>query len=188
MHDDIGAGLTQIVLMSEAAKQRKENELQLNEISRTSRRLVDNMSEIIWSLNPGNNTLDLLLSYLREQLMQLLEYSGIAPLIEFPQNGSMIQLNNAQRRNILLITKEIVHNSVKHSKATHIRISCRVKNNCLHFSVTDNGKGFDPVTKKEGNGMRNINKRVMELGGSLFFETSENGTHISYQIPVRNEA
>jgi signal transduction histidine kinase/ligand-binding sensor domain-containing protein len=184
MHDDIGAGLTQITLMSEAAKRETTNTGPLNEIANMSRQLVGSMSEIIWSLNPGNNTVEQLLSYLREQVNKLLEYSGIRYTIDFPDNGRAILLNNAQRRNLLLVTKEIVHNAIKHSKAANIAINCSIDGNRLSFTVSDDGKGFDTAAKSNGNGLRNIRRRIEELNGILEIKSSPLGTIFHYSTPA----
>ncbi|MGB4845727.1 MAG: two-component regulator propeller domain-containing protein [Ferruginibacter sp.] len=185
MHDDIGAGLTQITMMSEAAKTKEHSNVQLDKIAAASRKLVNDMSEIIWSMHPEQNTLDQLFSYLREQLHQLLEYSGIAYKIDFPLNGNEVLLNNAQKRNLLLVTKEIVHNAVKHSKAKNISIVAFQKNNILQFVILDDGSGFDTNRPGNGNGLRNINKRIEELGGKLHIEsTNGKGSSFSYQMPL----
>jgi signal transduction histidine kinase/ligand-binding sensor domain-containing protein len=184
MHDDIGAGLTQITLISEAAKQSAENKSPLTEIADTSRRLVGSMSEIIWSLNPEHNTLDQLFSYLREQLNKLLEYSGAQYSISFPENNHDVLLNNAQRRNLLLVTKEIVHNAIKHSQAKKIIITCTLEGKHLKFSIQDDGRGFDPQQKTKGNGLRNIRRRIEELQGQLEIESSVAGTLFKYTLPV----
>ena len=139
MHDDIGAGLTQITLMSEAAKLHQQNIQPLEEIAGTSRKLVGSINEIIWSLNPENQSLGQLLAYLREQLHQLLEYSGINYKIDFPENNEAVILTNAQRRNLLLVTKEIVHNAVKHSMASTITISCHKEASMPHQTVRATG-------------------------------------------------
>lgn len=186
MHDDIGAGLTRIALMSEAAKRSEENKQQLDEIANTSRKLVGNMSEIIWSLNPENNSLEQLLGYMREQLHQLLEHSGIDYSIDFPEGKNEISLDNAQRRNLLLINKEIVHNAVKHSKATQLSINCKQKNSFLEFVIGDNGLGFDTTKTFRGHGLQNIRRRIAELGGTLQIESTEQGSVFSYRIPLSN--
>lgn len=186
MHDDIGAGLTQITLMTEAAKSKKLERDQLDEIADTSRKLVGNMSEIIWSMNPENNTLDQTLSYLREQLHHLLEYSGINYTLNFPENGSSVTLNNSQRRNLLLVTKEIVHNAIKHSKARNITVDFQQKNSSLHFMIHDDGHGFDMEKTSKGNGLRNIRKRIEDLNGTLEIKAEPGtGTMIKYEIPLK---
>ena len=188
MHDDIGAGLTQIVLMSESAKGKKNgnSEKELTEITDTSRQLVNNMGEIIWSLNPENKTLEQLMAHLREQLHHLLEYSGIAYNILLPENGKEILLSNEVRRNILLITKETVHNAVKYSRANRIEVNALLNNGMLTFAVTDDGIGFDTEKMHTGNGLKNIRHRVHEMHGQLHIESAENlGSRFSYTIPLK---
>ena len=185
MHDDIGAGLTQISMMTEAVRIKDGNKEQLDEIANTSRKLVGNISEIIWSLNPENNTLDQFLGYLREQLHKLLQYSGISYEIDFPENGSTVLLNNAQRRNLLLVTKEIVHNAVKHSRATQILITCKQEPDSLKFIVKDNGCSFDASIKTKGNGLHNIRRRMTELSGNLNIDSSlTKGTTFEYNVSL----
>ena len=175
MHDDIGAGLTQITLMSESAKNKSTagNEKELNDIATTSRKLVSNMSEIIWSLNPENKTLEHLLAYLREQLNRQLEYSGKQYHIDFKETGQQFVLSNQQRRNILMITKEIVNNAIKHSEANNIWVQADIKNNNLELVVKDDGKGFDVAKGYVGNGLKNIRTRAEEMGGKLSIESEE---------------
>jgi len=185
MHDDIGAGLTQITLMSEAAKLHQQNIQPLEEIAGTSRKLVGSINEIIWSLNPENQSLAQLLAYLREQLNQLLEYSGINYKIDFPENNEAVILTNAQRRNLLLVTKEIVHNAIKHSKARNIKIRCKKEESSIVFDITDDGIGFDVSGNGSGNGLRNIRRRIEELGGELLIQTNTGaGSQFNYSIPV----
>jgi signal transduction histidine kinase len=188
MHDDIGAGLTQIVLMSESAKGKKSgnSEKELTEITNTSRKLVNNMGEIIWSLNPENKTLEQLMAHLREQLHHLLEYSGIAYNIHLPENGKNILLPNEMRRNILLITMETVHNAVKYSNAKNIEVNALLNNGVLTFTVRDDGIGFDTEKLNTGNGLKNIRHRVNEMHGQLHIESAENlGSRFSYTIPIK---
>lgn len=187
MHDDIGAGLTQIIMMSESAKH-KSHETgipELEDISTTSRKLVSSMSEIIWSLNPENKTLELLFAYLREQLHKQLEYSGMDYRLNLPEGYGHILLNNEQRRNILLVTKEIVNNAIKYSKASSLTVEAEVSGRELNITIIDNGLGFDPARTGHGNGLRNIRHRVEESGGKLVLETAPGkGCVFRFTIPV----
>ena len=189
MHDDIGAGLTQIFLISEAAKGQSEsgNEIrtELDDISDTSRKLVNNIGEIIWALNPKHDNLDTLLSHLREQLNKLLEYADIEYSINFPEHLSGIELTNKQLRNILLITKEIIHNALKHSKANTLLVTATLINGTLRFEIEDNGTGFNPVLTYNGNGIKNIRHRIEELHGKLEMTSEkEKGTVFIYSFSI----
>jgi signal transduction histidine kinase/ligand-binding sensor domain-containing protein len=188
MHDDIGAGLTQITLMSESAKNKlgATGNKELDDIGDTSRKLVNNMSEIIWSLNPENKTLDQLCSYLREQLNKQLEYSGMEYSIQLPEHNENITLSNEQRRNILLVTKEIVNNAIKYSKASTLNIKGEHQNEKLFFEVIDNGIGFDTAKTYAGNGLKNISQRIKELEGNLKIESEPGrGSSFIYSIPLK---
>jgi len=189
MHDDICAGLTQISLISEAARgqasQGKPLSSELDDISVTSRQLVDNISEIIWSLNPQHGTLDSLLAHLREQLNKLLEYSDIEYQVLFPIQIPSIELDNQQRRNILLVTKEIVHNSLKHSEARNLSVKAILADHELKFTVADDGTGFNSGLTYKGNGLKNIRRRIEELGGKLSVESEPGkGTIFTYSFSI----
>ena len=189
MHDDIGAGLTQISLISDAATFHSRSgsaiQQELQDIAATSRQLVDNIGEIIWSLNPQHDTLDILMSHLREQLHNLVQYAPINYTIDFPAITGHISLNNQLRRNILLVTKEIVHNAVKYSRADNLLINASIKENQLEFDITDDGAGFDTSIPSGGNGLRNIRKRISESGGQLSIESAPGtGTRFRYSFPL----
>lgn len=186
MHDDIGAGLTQITLMSESAKRNNKASAELQDIADTSRKLVGNMSEIIWSLNNENKTLNQLIAYLREQLHKQLEYSGIQYTIDLLEDTTNSTLDNQQKRNVLLITKELVNNSIKYSKAVNISIVIAREKNTLIFEIKDDGIGFDSTKEFSGNGLKNVKHRVKELNGKFTIQSSlEKGTHFSYRIPLK---
>jgi signal transduction histidine kinase/ligand-binding sensor domain-containing protein len=187
MHDDIGAGLTQITLMTESVKQKAgiHKQKELDDIAGTSRKLVGNMSEIIWSLNPENKTINHLMAYLREQLNKLLEYAGLEYSILLPESNKDILLTNEQRRNILLATKEIVNNVIKHSHAKLVIVKSFIDNNRLSFEIGDDGKGFDLSKKYSGNGLHNIRHRVEELKGNLIIDSQPGkGARFIFSIPL----
>jgi signal transduction histidine kinase len=187
MHDDIGAGLTRITLISELGKMRNGNKNtgQLQEIAETSRQLVSNMSEIIWSLHPESKTLEQLLSHLREQLHKLLEFSGMDYKIILPDYTGDFVLTYEQRRNIMLFMKEMVNNAIKHGRAKKIEIVLSLNDNLLAGMVKDDGIGFEIELVKSGQGTANIKSRIYSLGGNVQFNSSPmSGTTISFQIPL----
>lgn len=185
MHDDIGANLTRIVLMSEAAKHKREKEESLNQIAETSRHVVNSMSEIIWSLNPDNRTFEQLMGYLRNQLHNLLESSGIDYHIDLPFRGDFV-LTNAIKRNTILLLKEAVHNAIKHSKADRITVTGEICNHLLNVQVRDNGIGLDVEKGMLGNGLKNMKSRCFEIGGEIAFVSAEEGTTVTISIPIQH--
>lgn len=187
MHDDIGAGLTQISLISESIK----NKINANEeaiaIANTSRQLVKSMNEIIWSISNEYNTLQDLLIYLREQINSLLEFSNINYTIIFPENNIHFKLTSHQKRNIILIVRESINNVLKYSQATELKIQIKVEENTLNITIKDNGIGFDPAAIKKGNGIKNIKFRIKEINGSCKIDSIVgDGTQFIYYIPLTN--
>ena len=184
LHDDIGAGLTRVTLMSEIAKSKTNiSAKELEDIAIACRGLVSNMGEIVWSLNPENNSLAQLIGYMREELNKLLEYSGIDYNIELPVDTNAVRLSNEQRRNILLVTKEAVNNAVKYSKAKNIGVQASLVDSLLSFKIEDDGIGYNEVTRKAGNGIRNIKQRIEEMNGDLSIKSEEGkGTTIQFSV------
>lgn len=184
MHDDIGAGLTQITLMSQHLQQ-QTNSNEANNIADVSRRMVTNMSEIIWSLNSEYNTLNDLFSYAREQLNGFLDYATIHYKIDFEDTKQPILLSNEQKRNIFLIIKEIVNNAVKYSEANELIIKADYDKNKLNITIKDDGKGFDIATAQKGNGLKNIKQRIAEINGLVECISAINkGTLYKIEIPL----
>lgn len=190
IHDDLGSGLSKIAILSELARQSGSQEefskRQLDKISESSRQLIDSLGELIWSNNPANDTLEKLFWYLREHLGAMFEESTISFSISLPEFIPDVQIQAEWRRNIFLIIKESLHNVLKHSEATEVKLIVDVKKGVLHVSVQDNGCGFD-VEKKTatGNGLGNISNRVKDCEGRLNISSIPgNGTTVQFEAPI----
>lgn len=185
MHDEIGSGITHIALLSELIQTQQKDERGLkqdiNKISTSARRLVQTMSEIIWALNPQNDTLENLLAYTREQSHQYFESLNVQFEIHFPEFVPDIKLSNAERRNLYLVTREALNNVMKHSGATVILLKLGITNTRFCFSVTDNGKGMsDKNIRTGGNGLHNMKRRMKEIGGTISWRPLQQGTKVEY--------
>jgi signal transduction histidine kinase len=175
MHDEIGSGLTHISMLSDNMRRNAANGLaaEAHMLSSVSRELVQNMAEIIWSLNPEHSTLESLIIYLREQVNRFLEPSGMSYVINFLEPIPHVVLTNAQRRNLYLTVKEAVNNALKYSSAGLLEISAHISDGCLHISVVDNGKGFiSDQVRHTANGLRNMQRRMEEIGGRLEIQSA----------------
>lgn len=185
MHDEIGNGLTHIALLSELihAQHSPDSDIKkdINSISTSARKLVQTMSEIIWALNPQNDTLDNLLAYIREQSHQYFEGMNIAFSIHFPEVLPEIKLTNEQRRNLFLVTKEALSNAMKHSQADTIDLSLAITKDKYCFTVKDNGVGMPANKNKVGsNGVKNMKKRMEDIGGNIEWKNETKGTIVEY--------
>ena len=189
MHDEIGSGITHIALLSELILiQNKEEpgfKKDINVIATSARKLVQTMSEIIWAMNPQNDTLENLLAYTRENAQQYFESLNVQFDICFPDSVPDIKISNEQRRNLYLVTKEALNNAMKHSGAANILLSMEIVNNVCCFSVTDNGSGKKEKISKPGqNGLYNMKKRMEDIDGSIEWLSMEKGTTVKYRMPV----
>ncbi len=187
MHDEIGSGLTRIAMMTEMLTRREGEIPEIGSIARAARGLVQNMGEIVWALHPENDRLDNLLSYLREQLHAFIEPFGLDYEIDFPENIPDWRLSNAQRRNLYLTVRESVNNALKHAGATRLRIEARIEGPSLCFRICDNGRGFELAQVRAGaNGLRNMRRRMSDIGGSFDLASTSGNTCISFRITLQN--
>jgi signal transduction histidine kinase/ligand-binding sensor domain-containing protein len=174
MHDDLGSGLTKIAIMSELLKQQEQHyeNGQVEKISKTAGDLIDNMSHIIWAMNPDNDRIDNLLSYLREYASGFFDDTLLRCTIDFPEMQHDLALSQQARRNLFLVYKESLNNIVKHAGATTVHIRSDITGNRIIFGITDNGKGFDPShVKRFGNGLINMKKRMEDVNGTYFIKS-----------------
>src|SRR5687767_383567 len=95
------------------------------------------------------------------------------------EQSTEAMLDMRQRKNIYLIYKEALHNSVKYAECSKIIIQfCRTDYE-LRLVVEDNGKGFDQLNAKEGNGLSSMRRRAKEIHALLEIQSSrERGTAV----------
>jgi len=172
MHDDIGAELSKIsVTCGSLKKEFGVNERFIKElemIKSSTEAIVNNIGNIIWALNPINNTTENLLAYLREYAYEYLEMHGLKPSFLFPKNIESFLLAHEVRTHIFMVIKEALHNIVKHAKATSVTICILIDTNKFSCCITDDGTGFSDVQKNIfGNGLRNMQQRITEIDGQL---------------------
>ena len=169
IHDDLGAGLTSIryLATSLTGDSVQATQEKLSKIVSSSNELIENMNDIVWTMKTDNNPVSETLSYIRKHAAEQLEYAGINYEFRFPEIISF-ELTNEQKRNLLLISKEAIHNIIKHAHATIVQFSATTENNLLCLSISDNGKGFtENINLNIGNGLRNMKTRAKEIGGNL---------------------
>jgi signal transduction histidine kinase len=191
MHDDVGASLTRISILSELAGNNGDNSPQtkqwLLQISETSREVMEEMSQIIWALNPRNDTLQGLVAYLRRYAFEYLEPTPVNCTFELPENLSSLAMSVEVRRNIYLSVREALHNVVKHSGAQKLNISLQMEEHQFSIVIKDDGNGFD-TEKLEytGNGLVNMKKRMMDIGGEFRINAEYGtGTELKLIVPLK---
>ena len=175
LHDDIGAGLTGISMLSEQLQHLSEPErIQKNasKIRESSSQLVDVMSEIVWSMNSKNDNLENLLGFIRNYVLNYFEGLPVKLSMEYPDVIPDVEIKSKERRNVFLVVKETLNNIVKHAQATEVVLHVDINANGMKIKITDNGKGFEiSQVRRFGNGLKNMQSRMNEIGGSFDIRT-----------------
>jgi signal transduction histidine kinase len=201
IHDDLGAHLTRITMLSESARSDLlEPERAANGLSRiyeTARELTRSMDEIVWAVNPRHDTLESLGSYLEKFAQDLLTTAGIRCRLDLPVQFPDWYLTSEMRHNLFLACKEGLHNVIKHSGATEASIRMVVEEKYFELVIEDNGRGFNPAaTDKKpagtsgrhasGNGLENMHRRLSSIGGACTLHSAPGqGTKVVFTVPVR---
>ena len=157
----------------------------IHSIGTSARKLVQTMSEIIWALNPENDTLESLLTYIREQSQQYFEALDVHFEVDYPTEIPDIKMSNAERRNLYLVTREALNNAMKHGGGKQIKLSLEITEKEYCFNVTDNGSGIkSTITKSGHNGLHNMKKRMEDIGGTIEWINNQTGTTVRFCLPA----
>jgi len=190
MHDDIGSELSKISVTCENLKNKFVTDpaiiKDLSIIKDSTGSIVNNIGNIIWALNPVNNTLDGLLGYLREFAFEYLEMHRIALVSDLPETSENRVISHEVRTHIFMVVKEALHNIVKHAAATRVKINISAVSGKLVAVISDNGSGFFIEKNNHfGNGLRNMKQRIIETGGTLSINSDPGeGTIVALEVPL----
>lgn len=201
LHDDIGANLSKIAILSDVAGQELSTShsslvaMPLAIIAETSRDCIDAMSDIVWAINPQRDHLSDLTHRMRRFAEDLLDAKEIDFTIRSTPEEKNIRLGSELRREVYLIFKECVNNLVKHSECSAAELTFSIDGPWLTVVISDNGKGFTPLEPGQnggsagmgGHGLTSMQRRARALGGSLKIHSEiGRGTTITLKVPIRN--
>jgi signal transduction histidine kinase len=177
LHDDIGAGLSQIAILSEVAQRPPERtgsleKAPLSDIAGISRELVDSMSDIVWAINPEHDRMGNLVHRMRRFATDVLGGQGIALRFRSSVTDEDLKISAEVRRQLYLIFKESIHNVVRHSGAGRVEVALDGVKDGLTLTVTDDGEGFDAAAEHEGHGLRSMRRRAAAMGGLVELASS----------------
>ncbi|MDQ6787423.1 MAG: histidine kinase [Acidobacteriota bacterium] len=188
LHDDIGANLTRISLLSEVAKQNAENGNGnlLTSIADIARESVASMNDIVWAISPEHDSLLDLTRRMRQHAEEIFALRDIDLDFRAPASDDGLRLSVGVRRDVLLIFKEAVNNAARHSNCTKVEIDFYVEHSVLNLKIADNGKGFDSETlESDGHGLRSMTRRGDALGGKLKIDSLEGrGTTVKFELSL----
>lgn len=188
LHDDVGASLTYIAQLSELAREENPRDSarpRLEQIARTARQTIEIMDEIVWTMNPRNDTLPHLVGYLGDYATEFFSAGSIELHTDLPENLPEIKLTSEVRHNVLMAIKESLNNVAKHSKASSVSLLVTATGNELRIIVRDDGKGFTLGAPGSGAGLGNLHRRLHACGGALQIETAPGrGTTVTISLPL----
>ena len=188
LHDDIGSTLSSIHILSKVMLQQTDPSpaqmTHLKKINGHAATMMESLGDIVWAVNPQNDTVEQVILRMKEFAAEILD--GLNIKYEFVETGDLraVKLDPAKRKDLFLIFKEAVNNAAKYSQCCKIIISLKYDGDNLHMDITDNGKGFNEVEIKRGNGLLNMRERAGNLSAQLHYQSTEGaGTSLHMAIP-----
>jgi signal transduction histidine kinase len=184
LHDDLGSGLAEIAILTEVAGQR-EPLLGLDAVARRARELRAAMSDIVWSVDPSGDSLEELINRCRQTAFALLGEGRLEFLAPPAEETSRVKLAPDQRRELLLLFKEIATNVARHAGAKQAWICVQTTGKRLRLEVRDDGCGFDPERNDRGAGLKSMHRRAEALHGSLKIDSQLGfGATVTLSVPL----
>lgn len=189
LHDEMGSTLTSINITSKVAMQEGVQEEKvkyyLQKIKDNSGRMMESMSDIVWAINPSNDSFEKVVIRMKEFAAEILEPARIN--YYFNEEGALdkAQLNLEQRKDIYMVFKEALNNAVKYSGATEINITLQKREEALRMIIMDNGNGFDTTGAFAGNGLKNMRGRAAEMKAGLRIDSIKGaGTTVILEVGI----
>ncbi len=189
LHDNVGAGLTEISILSELAARKNTDTTsnELNKISSLARQLIDNMSDIVWVVNPAKDSLYDLIIRLKNSYYEVLSSMNCELKITGIHKLKGIKIPIDLKQNLYLILKEAFNNAIKHSGAAQIKMNFITTEDTLKITLEDNGIGMNISKINFGNGISNMKKRADEIGWKLSIDSKEgSGTAVIFGGKIKS--
>jgi len=193
IHDDLGARVTQISLLSAVAQRKPslsdEARADFGTVSQMTRDLVSALYETVWAVNPENDNLEALGNFLCQMGTLLCTPAQLPCRLEVPDLPPSVPLTSQVRHNLIMAAKEAIHNVIKHAHATEVRIRIVFQAAALSISIQDDGCGFDPNATTHGNGLDNLKRRLEAIGGTFTLESQPGkGTTVVLRLRIPGES
>jgi len=186
IHDDLGNRLTEIQLLAGLAQRHRaapvKTAAQVDEISSAARQATDALDEIVWAINPTNDTLPHLINYIGQFTSDFMRTAGIRCHLDLPENPPAKSVSAEVRHNLFLAVKEALSNIVRHSGATEVSLLILATDESLSVLIRDNGRGFNGEVKASGaDGLENMRRRIAEIGGQFQIQSRPgDGVRVSF--------
>jgi signal transduction histidine kinase len=189
LHDEIGASLSSVQIMSAFAEESIDKtpadaKRWMNRIGVNTKEMMEKMRDIVWTLNSSGEISGNLVTRMNQYISHTLEPKDIECNFIADESVNEILNDFVRKRNVYLIFKEAVNNAAKYSACTHVNILLKIENKRIHLTISDNGKGFDTTHSSTGNGLNNMSKRAAQMNATLEIKSeSGKGTVVSLVLP-----
>jgi signal transduction histidine kinase len=147
--------------------------------------MMDSMSDIVWAINPSNDSFEKVILRMKEFAAEILEPAGINYFFREEPQIAAVPLSVEKRKELYMLFKEAITNAAKYSGATEINISFRMERDSIVLTIMDNGRGFDTQQVTQGNGLRNMRNRAAQMKADLRIDSiPDTGTSIHVLVPI----
>ncbi len=187
LHDEVGSTLSSINIYAELAKNESDNKEYLQAIQDNAQEIITQLDDLVWSINPKNDTFEQLIKRMQLFAEPLLAAVGIQYTFTYHPDLLKQKLSINKKRNIYLIFKEAIHNVLKHSQGRHCSIHFYCRGSYLFLEIKDDGKGFDMNNRTQGrSGVNNIMERARQVNARVRIQShAEKGTLIYIALPLK---
>jgi signal transduction histidine kinase len=186
LHDSLGSDLTHLALLSDLAQRqsRDATPAPYEQIFESAKSLTRRVDEIVWALNPAQDSLPQFIDFIANHSQKFLNSAQIRCRLHLPADPPTLPLPSPIRHDLFLALKEALHNIVKHSGASEVRLHLEVESSSLRILLEDNGQGIPP-NATAGNGTESIRSRIQRIGGTLnVSQPPGGGITLAFQIPL----
>jgi signal transduction histidine kinase len=197
IHDGLGVSLTQIALQCEVMQDEVENPDQMRhhvaELSQSSQDVARALDEIVWAVTPANDTVEQFVAFVGQFVETTLRAAGLSCRLALPVELPDLSMSATRRHQLFVIIKEALNNVIRHANAQTVRFTVTMTDRLLILTVVDDGCGFDmehasdgdPDRLFGGNGLSNMRKRMIEIGGSFDIQSKPGeGTTLICQVKL----
>jgi signal transduction histidine kinase len=189
LHDDIGASLSQIALLSEVVGRRLRDDPRSStavmQIGSLSREVLRSVSDTVWSLDPHSDTVGDTIERMRDFAGDLFAARNIAFHFQAPSSYDKLKLGPYPRRQLFLVFKEVVNNIVRHAECSEVEVNLAIERQWLYLTLNDNGKGFHWDQTSLGHGLNSMQERARSLSGQFQVASSPQGTRVTLEISLK---
>jgi signal transduction histidine kinase len=191
LHDDLGARLTEVNMLASLVKSpatsADEKKKYAEDLNVIALQMVTSLDEIVWAVNPRNDTVTSLAGYFGAYAQRLLELASITCGLDVAEDLPDQSLDPKFRQDVFLAFKEALTNVIQHSHAKKVWVRIFIQNSDLVVIVSDDGSGMLPEEREVGaDGLMNMKERMGTLGGQCTIQSNPGkGTEVRLQAPIK---